>query len=217
MTKPQRKHHEKQSPDGQLWDAGAGEALAPSPDASTVPLDVENLAESADVTRLRQTYEQKLHDAEGRVLRAQAELENFRRRARRESEDQLKYSAMPLMNDLVEVVDNLARAITAADETTAPGMVDGIRMVQTQLETVLEKHGCHRIDATANTEFDPHLHSASICSPVTRSPQTVSSKRPVAVLCCTTGLFGRPKSSCRLGRRSSRYSASLGRFDRPPN
>ena len=67
-----------------------------------------------------------LDDASDRVLRAQAELENYRKRARRELEDERRYAALPLLRDLLPVLDDLKRAIEAAEKTPQPGgLVDG--------------------------------------------------------------------------------------------
>jgi molecular chaperone GrpE len=160
MSKSESKQNSTSAGPGEMWDSEASQSL---PADAVPPADAsgeESPAAAGDSPQRLDDYQHKLDEAEGRVLRAQAELENFRRRARREAEDQLKYSSMPLMSDLVEVVDNLDRAIAAADNSSAPGIVDGIKMVQAQLEMVLEKHGCRRINARPDTEFDPHLHSA---------------------------------------------------------
>ena len=54
------------------------------------------------------------------LLRTQADLDNFRKRSRRELEDERKYATLPLIRDLVAVLDNLERAIDAAG-TDKPG------------------------------------------------------------------------------------------------
>ena len=113
---------------------------------------------STDHAAIVADYERRLQDAETRALRIQADQENFRRRSRRELDDQLKYAALPLITDLIEVVDNLARALSAAEDQS-DALVSGVRMVQSQLEQVLEKNGCRRI-ATLHMVFDPNVHSA---------------------------------------------------------
>ena len=50
-------------------------------------------------------------DAEKRVLMAHADLENYRKRTRRDMQDQMKYASLRLMNELLESVDNLQRAV----------------------------------------------------------------------------------------------------------
>jgi molecular chaperone GrpE len=103
---------------------------------------------------------QRLHEAEARALRLQADLENFRRRTRRELEDQLKFASLPLITDLIEVVDNLSRALAAADGESGQALVEGVRMVLIQLEQVLAKNGCRRIPSI-HMAFDPNIHSAA--------------------------------------------------------
>lgn len=95
-----------------------------------------------------------------RWLRSQAEIENVRRRARRDSEEQAKFAAQSVIGDLLEVVDNLNRAINAGGEANAnDGLVVGVKMVIQQFEEVLKRHGCHRI-SVAGEAFDPNFHEA---------------------------------------------------------
>ena len=99
-------------------------------------------------------------DAEKRVLMAHADLENYRKRTRRDMQDQMKYASLPLMNGLLESVDNLQRAIESYEqEPNADGLAEGVVMVAAQISKVLEDHGCKRIDAVGQP-FDPNLHQA---------------------------------------------------------
>ena len=78
-----------------------------------------------------------LKQADDRALRAQAELENFRKRMRRDMEEERRYAALPLVSDLLAVADNLQRAIESTDSTEeTAGLIDGVKMVAAQLETV---------------------------------------------------------------------------------
>ena len=103
---------------------------------------------------------QQLRDAEDRVLRAQAELENFRKRSRREHEDALRYREIDLLRDLLPVLDTVRRAIEAS-ETTADvdSLRAGFRMTAQQIEKVLDGHGCKTIE-TDGKPFDPTIHDA---------------------------------------------------------
>lgn len=104
--------------------------------------------------------EQQLSDLKERELKAQAELENFRKRILRDTEQQLKYASAGLVRDLLDVVDNLHRATEAATQAgESGGLVDGVKMVLGQLTTVLEKHNCKQIPAIG-TPFDPSIHQA---------------------------------------------------------
>jgi len=103
---------------------------------------------------------QDLAEANARVLRAQAELENFRKRIYRDTEQQLKFATLGLLKDILEVADNLTRALDAAKASDPNGGVaQGIQMVQSQFLTVLNKHHCLPIEAVGKP-FDPNYHEA---------------------------------------------------------
>ena len=102
----------------------------------------------------------QLQDAEERVLRAQAEIENVRKRGRREYEDLLRYGEMNLLRDILPVLDNIERAIEASESTTdIETLREGFRMTASQIEKLLESHGCETIK-TENEVFDPTVHEA---------------------------------------------------------
>ncbi len=99
-------------------------------------------------------------DFKNLALRAQAELENFRKRASRELQEERRYANMPLMRDLLPVLDNIDRAIGAAEQNPeSAGLLEGVKMVSEQLRSVLEKHHCLSIP-TLHEPFDPNLHQA---------------------------------------------------------
>ena len=115
----------------------------------------------------------QLADAEKRVLMAQADLENFRRRHRREMGDQLKYASLNLMSEVIESVDNLQRAIESYEsDPNGDGLVEGVKMVAQQISAVLESHGCKKIEAVGQ-EFDPNLHQAMQMQPSKEHPANV--------------------------------------------
>ena len=101
--------------------------------------------------------------AEAEVLRTRAELENFRKRMQRDLEQQVKYANMPLMRELLDVVDNLNRALAAANQdesgSDAGALSKGVQMVTEQLVATLGKFGCKAVDSVG-TEFDPNIHEA---------------------------------------------------------
>ncbi len=102
----------------------------------------------------------ELQEAKDRALRSHAELENYRKRVARQMQDERRYAQVPLMRDLLPVLDNLDRAIAAAEKThDATSLLDGVKIVGGQLEDVLARHQCVKIDAL-NQPFDPHLHEA---------------------------------------------------------
>lgn len=123
-------------------------------------LDIE-ISESAKVPQQdTQELMDRIKEAEDRALRAQAELENFRARTRREMDDQLKFANQSLLSDMLPVIDNIGRALSAASQDeTSGGLSEGVLMVAQQMIDTLERHHCKRIEAVG-TEFDPHLHEA---------------------------------------------------------
>lgn len=114
----------------------------------------------ADVGPASGDLSQQVRDAEDRVLRAQAELENFRKRSRREHEDALRYREIDLLRDLLPVLDTVRRAIEASENTAdVESLRAGFRMTAQQIEKVLESHGCKTIE-TDGKPFDPTVHDA---------------------------------------------------------
>ena len=101
----------------------------------------------------------QLKDAEERVLRAQAEIENVRKRGQRQLEDALRYGEMNLLRDILPVLDNIERAIEASESTTdVETLREGFRMTGSQIEKLLESHGCEAIK-TEKEIFDPRVLS----------------------------------------------------------
>jgi molecular chaperone GrpE len=107
-----------------------------------------------------------LEAAKDRVLRSQAELENYRKRAAREIEEQRRYADLPLMQDLLPVLDNIERAIAAAEQSSnsgkgqdVGGLLEGVKLVARQFEEIFARYHCLRIGAL-HMPFDPHLHHA---------------------------------------------------------
>ena len=99
-------------------------------------------------------------DLRGQLLRAHAELDNFRKRTRRENEERAKFAILPILRDLLEVVDNLNLALQAAEKSEdSAGLASGVEMVRSQLMDVLKKHQCKQIPAIG-AAFDPNLHEA---------------------------------------------------------
>ncbi|MBR5710155.1 MAG: nucleotide exchange factor GrpE [Thermoguttaceae bacterium] len=109
----------------------------------------------------------ELAEAKDKTLRTFAELENFRKRSARTLQDELKYANMSLIRDMLPVMDNLLRAIEAAEKQDQAGelteqgkaLLDGVKMVVEQFNTVLAKHNCTPIEAV-NQPFDPNFHQA---------------------------------------------------------
>src|SRR5262245_40395406 len=107
----------------------------------------------------------ELAAANDRALRLQAEMQNLRNRTSREITEERRYAAMPVLRDLLPVIDNINRAIEAAEKAgEAENLLAGFRLVKQQLETVLVRHQCEPIKAEGEL-FDPNFHEAILHQP----------------------------------------------------
>ena len=137
----------------------------------TSPVEAEGLSEAADDANVEFDPNTEEHsepvvtaddliEANEKVLRIQAELDNFRKRARRELDDSLKYAQLPLARDLLMVIDNLNLALNAAaDNEAASGLAEGVKMVADQLVNALNNHQIYAIESVGHP-FDPNQHEA---------------------------------------------------------
>lgn len=118
--------------------------------------------EDLDIDQLKKELEalRKEKDAHyNRLLRVQAEYDNFKKRTQREREADHKYKAQDLVNDLLPVLDNFERALQVEKTEATSSLIDGISMVHRQLMDALKNNGVEIIE-TEGKEFDPNLHHA---------------------------------------------------------
>lgn len=107
----------------------------------------------------------ELAAANDRALRLQAEMQNLRSRTSREIADERRYAALPVLRDLLPVLDNIVRAIEAAEKAgESENLLAGFRLVKQQLETVLSRNLCEPIKAEGQS-FDPNFHEAILQQP----------------------------------------------------
>jgi molecular chaperone GrpE len=141
------------NPDGDLPDD------APQ-DSGQQAVDPQSVDKAQPVVDTIDSLRDQLAQAEQQALLAQAELENYRKRTQRLADAERKYAAMPFLRELLPIVDNLSRAVSAANsEEAGEGIVQGVEMVGSQIETLLNQHQCAKIDPLGEA-FDPQLHEA---------------------------------------------------------
>ena len=134
---------------------GAAEA---SPDDETV----EETAEAAEPDDDEADGDEALKD---QLLRALADAENARRRARKDVEDARAYAISRFAQDLLGVGDNLGRALDSIpaerreSDDAVKAIAEGIEMTAREFETVLGRHGISKIDPLGE-KFDYNLHQA---------------------------------------------------------
>jgi len=122
---------------------------------------IDPAARLAALAAERDRLAEEKADLLDRLLRRQAEFENFRRRAERERAGILEFAGMEAAGALLPVVDDLERALRAAPETDGPEreFIRGVEMIYQRLLEALKKLGLEPIEA-AGQPFDPNLHHA---------------------------------------------------------
>lgn len=127
-----------------------------------VGLSVEDLY--SRLKSLEQQLEEKnkqyneLHD---RYLRMAADFDNYRKRVSKEKADIIAYGNEELIKALLNVLDNLERALEHSESTEESGpIVEGIKLVYKHFLSCLERFGVQTIDAGKGREFDPRYHQA---------------------------------------------------------
>ncbi|MFC2638777.1 MAG: nucleotide exchange factor GrpE [Mitsuokella sp.] len=121
------------------------QAETPEEEAETLRAEVERL--TAD-----------LKEKEDRVLRLQADFENFRRRVSKERIELADVVKQDFLKDMLPLVDNFERAM-AAEKTDGEAFQKGVEMIYTQFGEILKKNGLEPIE-TEGRKFDPNFHQA---------------------------------------------------------
>lgn len=133
---------------------------AASTEATDEVESAEEQTEQTDESTNREA-EVKLEEMTNRLLRLQADFDNYRRRVRLDQEAWEKYRAQNLITDLLPALDNFQRALSVSvgDNDTAKVIIQGMEMVYRQLMEALKKEGLEEIEAVGQA-FDPHMHQA---------------------------------------------------------
>ncbi len=117
----------------------------------------------AQIDELKAQIEQlqkDARDAKEAQARANAESYNAQKRMENEAEKAKKYALQKFVKELLDVVDNLERAITTADDNGSDkALLEGVVLTHKSLLGVLERHGVQVIDPVGE-KFDPELHEA---------------------------------------------------------
>jgi molecular chaperone GrpE len=109
----------------------------------------------------------------GRLMRALAEAENTRRQGERRAQDAQQYAITGFARELLQVVDNLRRAISAgtanAEAGKGDGLIDGVVATEKMLAQVMNRFGVEEFNAL-NQPFDPKRHEAVMETDQTEHP-----------------------------------------------
>jgi molecular chaperone GrpE len=197
--KPDKKHLPKLPPPEPVdpWAAAGEEAsggsLPPSPELEEAlreaaaaipdrgarkpaPAPEAEAPETAAATDRIEDLSAELVETRDRLIRLQADFENYRRRAQREREEAIRYGSQNLFKDLLTTVDNLERAIDHArmgGGADLENLLQGVELVQKGLVGLMSTHGVEEIDALGRP-FDPAVHEAMAQAPdASQAPNTV--------------------------------------------
>lgn len=184
MTK---RKDENGNPVKQGGEAHPGENPAAAPpsetDASSLPVDVgpelepvptDSELEAAIAPDMAPSPEQKeLAQVKDRLLRLQADFDNFRKRTNREREELQKRAGEAVLTDLIPILDHLEFGLQQASaKPGAEAFQEGLRLIQSQLVEALRKHGLEGMNVVGSV-FDPRLHEAMAYAP---SPEVAEGK-----------------------------------------
>ena len=128
-------------------------ALVKEQETKTIKQDLAKLEKSVEEERKRN--EELLTNL--RYL--QADFENYRKRVDREIRELEDFSTLGLMRKLISVLDDLELAVATATRAEDKGLMEGVKMVQKNLDSALESEGLREIKAVG-APFDPSVHEA---------------------------------------------------------
>ena len=119
----------------------------------------------------RQQLEREKKEFHDRLLRSTADLENFRRRSRKEVEDARIDSRSKVLKEMLPVIDNLERAVEHAQTSgetdgAATQILEGVQLVLRSFSQALERFDVKLVEA-AGQPFDPNFHEAIAQAPAT--------------------------------------------------
>jgi len=136
-------------------------------DRATEPRAAGGLEAELEAARL------EAQDAADRALRTLAEFDNFRRRSERQLGEVRMAGAADVLRELLDVADNLDRAIEHAGKDVPAAFVDGMNLVARGLHDLLDRKGVARMQSEGHP-FDPERHEALTVMPTDGvAPNTV--------------------------------------------
>jgi molecular chaperone GrpE len=145
--------YESRAPEngGAVDEQGSGDAVATGQNAQDVQ-EIDALKKERD----------GLYD---RLLRKQAEFDNYKKRIDREKSEFMQFASADLMKELLNALDSFDLALkNAATKPDAQNMLRGFELIYKQLQDTLTRFGLKAIDAKGKS-FDPHFHQAVSTQP----------------------------------------------------
>ncbi|MBP7274593.1 MAG: nucleotide exchange factor GrpE [Kiritimatiellae bacterium] len=127
--------------------------------------DLAAAAEAAASEKLLDQAQGEMDVMKDRMLRLQADFDNYRKRVRRDADEQRIASLEGLMRELLPVLDHLELGLqAAADQQMPEGVLDGFRLIQNQLVAALGRFHLEPIPCIGQP-FDPQIHECTVTLP----------------------------------------------------
>ena len=141
------------------------------------PSDGEEVTpEPEDLTLLKEQLDEALREKDqfrAMAQRAQADLANFKRRAAEEHDETRRNATSQMLLKVLSVVDDLDRGLALVPEDAmAPGWLEGLRLVQRNLSSILDSEGVTRIEAEGKP-FEPWEHEAVFYEETPNGPEGI--------------------------------------------
>ena len=143
-------------------DAEPEEIVDVDQESEETSIEEENIEEAKELSPLEQLNEkirlkdEELANQKDTFLREKAELENFKKRLTKEKEDFVQFANERLLKELIQIEDNLERALEVPN-ATFESLKEGVEMIQKQFTTFLKNQKAEPIEALGKP-FDPNLH-----------------------------------------------------------
>lgn len=119
-----------------------------------------------------ESLEEQLRLEKSKYTYLYSDFENFKKRGIKERSDLAKFAVESFAGELLEVMDNLERALQQTSPKTDPSLTAGLKMVLNQFKSALEKKGIRQIESVQK-QFDPDRHEAIAAESSEHPPGTV--------------------------------------------
>ena len=126
-------------------------------------VDQNSLEDQAEQVVEEPVAEEPAPAPDDSYLRLAADFDNYRKRVAREQVEWTSRANERLLNELLPVLDDLERALEAAEEHEEAKLEEGVRLVHRSLLGLVERHGLSEIETEG--AFDPHVHEALLAQP----------------------------------------------------
>lgn len=143
-------------------------ASAPAEGKAEIKPPAKVEIDPAELDRLR-AQELLAAEYKDKYLRALAAGENFRKRLEKDKKDFLEFAVQDLVGEILPVLDNFERALSAAPKAGPDPFRQGVEMIYKQFTDVLAKEGLRQIEAQGKP-FDPFVHEAVAEEPTAAAP-----------------------------------------------